>query len=177
MRFAATSKGKKDKQHHLDWHFHNNTRLAEATKTWKLTQRSWFIDEKDWISYREDPYREDPYGSSSASQGSSGAQGAGAGGAGSGPVGGAGAGEQGKEHVVPIPMDAMAAKSYRCPICQDPFETKWDRQLDMPVWTDAIEIKGSGVKHWSCWQESYGRSAKNTPDPVLGKRKFARVEA
>lgn len=172
MRFVATPKGKRDKQQHLDWHFHNNTRLAEAAKTWKLTQRSWFIDEKDWISYREDPY-----GSSSASQGPSGAQGVGVGGSNAGTSASSDGNNKSKEHVVPIPMDAMAANSYRCPICQDPFETKWDRQLDMPVWTDAIEIKGSGVMHWSCWQESYGRSARNTPDPVLGKRKFARVEA
>lgn len=144
----------------MDWHYHNNTRLAEAQKAWKLTQRSWFVGEKEWISYREDPY-----GSSNDTE--------------SGPnagKGGANGGKKEEERVVPVPIGADAGGS-KCPVCQERFETRWDKERDLPVWRDAVEVRGMGVVHWSCWEEAYGKrarvgSARGTPEgSVLGKRK------
>ena len=154
LRFAGSADGKATKQRHLDWHFHNNTRLAESTKAWKLTQRSWFVGEKPWIAMREEPW-----------------------GAGGADAEGAPAALPAKarpeDHVVPVPVGAADA---RCPVCQERFESRWHQKLDTPVWIDAVDVKGLGVVHFSCWQEAYGKktaSQTGTPEPsVLGKRKF-----
>lgn len=63
-----------------------------------------------------------------------------------------------------------------CPICQEKFETRWLDDAQEFVWPDAIRV-GDRVYHASCHREATGGSAaaamysRNTPEPVLGKRK------
>lgn len=75
---------------------------------------------------------------------------------------------------MPVPLGGGGEG--KCPVCQERFESVWDQKLDMPVWKDAIEVKGLGVAHYSCWEEAYGKrgvSARGTPEAsVLGKRKI-----
>lgn len=80
-----------------------------------------------------------------------------------------------------MPDDPVLAASV-CPICQDKFETRWLDDAQEFVWADAIKV-GDRIYHASCHQEAFKDGGgppplysapvhtRNTPEPVLGKRK------
>ena len=156
-RFTADAKGRNQKASHLDWHFKTNTRLAEAAK--RGQSRSWYVDEREWISSRE---YEDGVGPPEAADGAS----------------TTGAAKQ-VEHFIPVPNDAVL-RNAPCPICQEKFESTWSEDVQEFIWRDAMKV-GNRVYHASCYREAtkdkestpmgggLGRTA--TPDSVLGKRK------
>jgi pre-mRNA cleavage complex 2 protein Pcf11 len=60
------------------------------------------------------------------------------------------------------------------------FRSVWHAKTQQPVWMDTVRV-GDKYYHASCYQEVKGKggkhlkngdSARNTPEPVLGKRKF-----
>ena len=158
-RFTTDAEGKEKKSRHLDWHFKTNTRLAEAAK--RGQSRSWYVDEREWISSKE--YEDD-----------------------SGPtenMNGAAAGQAVKkpEQFILAPNDPVL-RNAPCPICQEKFESTWSEDVQEFIWKDALEI-GNRVYHASCYKEitkdkegratpvPTGRARTATPDSVLGKRK------
>ncbi|KAI0019386.1 hypothetical protein F4780DRAFT_771228 [Xylariomycetidae sp. FL0641] len=156
-RFPKDEEGKKKKTIHMDWHFKVNQRIAEAEK--RGQHRSWLVDEMDWINTREvidKDYVTPSADSNSAQDGS--------------------AAKTPKLEYIPVPDDPVLANSV-CPICQEKFETRWLDDAQEFVWPDATQV-GERIYHASCHREAtkdggntgslYGR---NTPEPVLGKRK------
>ena len=91
-----------------------------------------------------------------------------------------------KEQFVPVPTDLTQAKQ-PCSICREKFEVEWHKELEQPVWKDAIKV-GPKYYHATCYAEVMkgnaaaaaatpsgtpaGNSARSTPEPVLGKRTF-----
>ncbi|KAH9908098.1 hypothetical protein F4778DRAFT_462332 [Xylariomycetidae sp. FL2044] len=154
-RFTKDEEGKQKKTAHMDWHFRVNQRMAEADKGVK--QRGWLVDDKDWINTRETIDQDHVFqnGETDAQGGS--------------------ASKAPKLEYIPVPDDPVLANSV-CPICQEKFETRWLDDAQDFVWPDATKV-GGRIYHASCHREAtndggstpmYGR---NTPEPVLGKRK------
>ncbi|KAL2001122.1 hypothetical protein VTN02DRAFT_2208 [Thermoascus thermophilus] len=163
-RFFANEEGKEKKARHLDWHFRTNQRMAEAAK--RGQNRSWYVDERDWIKSRD--YDDDQGPADSGVNG-----------------GGAAAdSRQAKKgpqkQWIRAPNDA-ALRNTPCPICQEKFESTWSEEVQDWIWQDAVKV-GSRVYHGSCYAEvtkdgpAPGRGGTplgrtGTPDSVLGKRK------
>lgn len=161
----------------MDWHFAINTRVSESAKA--VVNRSWYIGEREWIAYREN----------ASSSNTSGADDGASSGNGTPTKDGK---KKVKEFVVPVPTD-ISQQGAVCPVCQEKFDTKWHEEMQMPVWANAISVKGR-VYHKTCYDEvvhnalggggggamagvmgrGRGGSARNTPTPerVLGKRKL-----
>ncbi|KAE9981874.1 hypothetical protein BLS_004252 [Venturia inaequalis] len=159
MRFPATEAGKKAKSVHLDWHFKVNSRVTDSMKS--AVNRSWYIDERDWVNFREEL---DGYLGVVADA-----------------SGGKGWSKKApKEHFVPVPTDVTKANQ-PCSICQEKFDVEWHKETEQPVWKDALKV-GNKYYHASCYADVkknnaaaaalMERGASSTPDPVLGKRTF-----
>ncbi|KAI0011710.1 hypothetical protein F4779DRAFT_571818 [Xylariaceae sp. FL0662B] len=158
-RFPRDEEGKKKKTTHMDWHFRVNQRITEAEK--RGQHRSWLVNEVDWIDSREtiDKDYVAPTGNPDAASENAKAS---------------------KLQYVPVPDDPVLANSV-CPICQEKFETRWLDDAQEFVWPDAIKV-GERIYHASCHKEatkdggSTPMYARNTPEPVLGKRKAEQEE-
>ncbi|KAI9811022.1 MAG: Phosphate metabolism transcription protein [Thelocarpon impressellum] len=152
-RFLATDEGRSKKASHLDWHFRVNLRMADAAK--RGQNRSWYVDEMDWIRSRDndeeitsDPYQAAANSNATASEPSRAA----------------------KKQWIPVPNDPTKAKAH-CPICQEKFETVWHDEAQEWVWMDAVQV-GDKIYHASCHAEvTKDGSGPPAPGPVLGKRK------
>lgn len=148
--------------------------MAEATR--RGQNRSWYVDEREWIRSRED----DSNDTNKSGEGGNDASG--------NTDGGKGEGKIKKIAFIPVPNDP-ALRNLPCPICQELFESTWSEEAQEWIWTDAVK-KGTRVYHDSCYREvtkegeasaaaaaSAATAAKNevkrqgTPDSVLGKRK------
>ncbi|PLB39205.1 putative mRNA cleavage factor complex component Pcf11 [Aspergillus candidus] len=165
-RFHATEEGKEKKARHLDWHFKTNQRMADAAR--RAQNRSWYVDERDWIKSREavddqNLDTETPNEGATAGDGES---------AHKGPP----------KQWIRAPNDATL-RNTPCPICQEKFESTWSEDVQDWIWQDAVKV-GNRVYHASCYSEvtkdgptpaqrgtPAGRTG--TPDSVLGKRKAA----
>jgi pre-mRNA cleavage complex 2 protein Pcf11 len=167
-RFTFDDAGREKKARHLDWHFKTKTRLVEAER--RGIQRSWYVDEREWIKSREYDDDEGPT-EENAGDGST------------LPPSAAGAAKK-KEVFIRVPNDAKM-RNEPCPICQEKFESVWSEELQDFIWRDAMKV-GNRVYHASCFQEatkdrengatpvvggSNNRARTSTPDSVLGKRK------
>lgn len=157
-RFLATAEGKEKKARHLDWHFRTNQRLADAAK--RGQNRSWYVDELEWIKSRDNP--EDVPLTDASSDAARAALAASL------------AAADPKNKHIPVPSDPALANQ-PCPICQEKFDTVWNDDVQDFVWMDAIKI-GSRVYHASCHSEVKKEGGTtplrtSTPDSVLGKRK------
>ncbi|KAJ9601976.1 mRNA 3' end processing factor [Cladophialophora chaetospira] len=159
-RFTADETGKEKKARHLDWHFKTKARMLDAEK--RGQNRSWYVDEREWIASKE--YEDD-----------------------AGPVdanGNATAAVTKKKILdyVRAPADPVL-RSLPCPIDQEPFKSEWSEEVQDFIWKDAVQV-GNRIYHLSCYNEvtksrdkdgvstpvgGIGRTA--TPDSVLGKRK------
>jgi pre-mRNA cleavage complex 2 protein Pcf11 len=151
-RFDATPEGKEKKARHMDWHF--KVKDPDAAK--RGVHRSWYISEKEWISYTEvDETAPDQGNDGSSTTGSS-----------------AKTKKQTKDRYVSVPQD-VTQQQVPCPICQEKFETQWNVEANDFVWMDALSVGGK-VYHATCFEE-YSKGAgiemPSTPDSVLGKRK------
>jgi len=144
-RFDASAEGKEKKARHMDWHF--KVKDPEARK--RAFHRSWYIDEKDWIDYKE----VDETASFDAKVA----------------AGAAKPRKQAKDRYVSVPQDPTLQHA-PCAICQEKFETQWNVDANDFVWMDAIQVGGT-VYHATCYEEAVGIPMPSTPDSVLGKRK------
>ncbi|OGM41952.1 mRNA cleavage factor complex component Pcf11 [Aspergillus bombycis] len=164
-RFSATEDGKEKKARHLDWHFRTNQRMAEAAR--RAQNRSWYVDERDWIKSREVGDDEGLVDTETSGEVSNGGDG---GSAKKGPP----------KQWIRAPNDATL-RNTPCPICQEKFESTWSEDVQDWIWQDAVKV-GNRVYHASCYAEvtkdgstpalrgtPSGRTG--TPDSVLGKRK------
>ena len=161
-RFTTDEVGREKKAKHLDWHFKTKTRMAEAEK--RGQSRSWYVDERDWISSKEYDDGEGPPD------------------------------ESGRDLLSPsrtkgpdfvrVPNDP-GLKNLPCPIDQEPFSSFWSDDLQEFIWTDAVQV-GARIYHASCYRQVMSDQARgttpvggvkagrrSTPDSVLGKRKAA----
>ncbi|KAI0407040.1 hypothetical protein F4802DRAFT_555434 [Xylaria palmicola] len=162
-RFPTNEGGKKKKTAHMDWHFRVNQRSNDTEK--RGLHRSWLVDEMDWINTRETIDKEHvaPIGDADAAPG--------------GPTT-----KAPRIQYIPVPDDPVLAASV-CPICQDKFETRWLDDAQEFVWSDAIKV-GDRIYHASCHREAFKDGGgggtpmytRNTPEPVLGKRKAEQDE-
>ncbi|KAL8281797.1 hypothetical protein RB597_009490 [Gaeumannomyces tritici] len=190
-RFRNDAKGKAMKTAHMDWHFRVHQRLAEAEK--KGHHRSFYVDEKDWVSSREtmDTDHTDAGGANGLQGGGGGGGGGGtaADEAGDGAAGDAGGNNNKKKagggggRWIRVPD--VGTTNTVCPICQEKFVMQWLEEAQDWVWTDAARVGPDRVFHASCHSEvtggdaggggggggALGRHARGTPEPVLGKRK------
>ncbi|KAE8350746.1 hypothetical protein BDV28DRAFT_150630 [Aspergillus coremiiformis] len=164
-RFFVTDDGKGKKARHLDWHFRTNQRMAEAAK--RAQNRSWYVDERDWIKSREVGDDEGLVETETSGEGTTGSDG---GSAKKGPP----------KQWIRAPNDATL-RNTPCPICQEKFESTWSEDVQDWIWQDAVKV-GNRVYHASCYAEvtkdgptpahrvtPSGRTG--TPDSILGKRK------
>lgn len=124
--------------------------MAEAAK--RAQNRSWYVDERDWIKSRE--FVDDE--SLAAAEGAADGQQAADSGAAKGPP----------AQWIRAPNDATL-RSTPCPICQEKFESTWSEEEQDWIWRDAVRV-GSRVFHGSCYAEV---TKTGTPESVLGKRK------
>lgn len=178
-RFTFDDPGREKKARHLDWHFRTKTRMVEAER--RGVQRSWYVDEREWIKSRE---YEDDEGPPDAQNGSNGGSTL------SPSATGAGTGANSakkREAFIRVPNDAKV-RNEPCPICQEKFESMWSEELQDFIWRDAMNV-GSRVYHATCFHEATkdrenlatpvvgggvsgnARARTTTPDSVLGKRK------
>ena len=162
-RFTSNEAGKEKKARHLDWHFKTKARMLEAEK--RGQNRSWYVDEREWIASKE--YEDDAGPVDSNGNSNSGT---------------AVAAKKKTPDFVRVPADAVL-RSLPCPIDQEPFKSEWSEEVQDFIWKDAVHV-GNRVYHLSCYTEvtkgrnrggvstplgGIGRTA--TPDSVLGKRK------
>ncbi|KAL2825429.1 hypothetical protein BDW59DRAFT_146201 [Aspergillus cavernicola] len=165
-RFFATEEGKQKKARHLDWHFRTNQRMADAAR--RGQNRSWYVDERDWIKSREIGDDQITTDNETATENTPGTD--------NKPSSKKGPPKQ----WVRAPNDATL-RNTPCPICQEKFESTWSEDVQDWIWQDAVKV-GSRVYHASCYDEvtkdgpapapretPQGRTG--TPDSVLGKRK------
>ena len=161
-RFTSDEAGREKKARHLDWHFKTKARMLEAEK--RGQNRSWYVDEREWIASRE--YEDDA------------GPGDGALGNGSTPS----PAKQKAQDFVRAPTDPVL-RALPCPIDQEPFKSEWSEEVQDFIWKDAIQV-GGRYYHASCYKEitkngegistpgGAGRTGRTaTPDSVLGKRK------
>lgn len=164
-RFTSDDLGREQKAKHLDWHFKTKSRMADAEK--KGQSRSWYIDEREWISSKE--YADDAGPEETSGDGS-------------GLLSASSAGKGKMLDFVRAPNDPHL-KSLPCPIDLEPFVSFWSDELQEFIWTDAIQV-GDRIYHASCYRQAMADRAKaatpvgtgsygriGTPDSVLGKRK------
>lgn len=167
-RFTSDDVGKAKKEKHLDWHFKTKTRQLEAEQ--RGQNRSWYVDEHEWIAskeYEDDVGLEDPAAAN----------------------GQAGPAAKKEQNFVRTPSDP-AYRNALCPIDQEPFKSEWSAEIQDFIWRDAVKV-GDRYYHASCYQEAVkskeslnvvqavrastpsgiGHRRTATPDSVLGKRK------
>jgi pre-mRNA cleavage complex 2 protein Pcf11 len=154
--------GREKKARHLDWHFKTKARMLDAEK--RGQNRSWYVDEREWIASRE--YEDE----------------AGLGDANGNPA--TVVSKKKTQDFVRAPADPVL-RSLPCPIDQEPFKSEWSEEVQDFIWKDAVQV-GNRIYHLSCYTEvtkgrdkdgvstpvagmGMGRTA--TPDSVLGKRK------
>lgn len=163
-RFTLDEAGKVKKDRHLDWHFKTKARLLEAEQ--RGQNRSWYVDEREWIASREYEDGEGIDVESNPSQASNVVV------------------NSKQQDFVRAPSDP-ALRNAMCPIDQEPFSHEWSPELQDFIWKDAVRV-GDRYYHASCYQDlvkqkegNTGRSTPlssyhrrtATPDSVLGKRK------
>ncbi|PYH42585.1 putative mRNA cleavage factor complex component Pcf11 [Aspergillus saccharolyticus JOP 1030-1] len=164
-RFFATEEGKERKARHLDWHFRTNQRMSDAAK--RAQNRSWYVDERDWIKSREAGDDQDSADAEASGDSAGGHD-------------GNVAKKEPSKPWIRAPNDATL-RNTPCPICQEKFESTWSEEVQDWIWQDATNV-GSRVYHASCYAEvtKEGPTSANrgvplartgTPDSVLGKRK------
>jgi len=152
-----TEAGRTRKARHLDWHFRTNQRIADSSQ--RGHSRSWYLDELEWIKYRdnEESIEEAANGGTDSKT----------------LAAAAAVKNDPKNKFISVPSDSVLA-SLPCPICQERFVPSWNDDVQDWVWMDAIQI-GSKVYHASCYSELQKDGANTpriaTPDSVLGKRK------
>lgn len=154
-RFETSAKGKEMKTRHMDWHF--KVKDPDAAK--RGVHRSWYINEREWIEFRE----QDDAAPAQISNGATDAS----------RMTGA-AKKETKDQYIHVPTDAALVHA-PCPICQEKFEPQWLVDANDFVWMDAIKVNDK-IYHATCWEEysrggGVGGGGRNTPDSVLGKRK------
>ncbi|KAK2732619.1 hypothetical protein FQN57_002596, partial [Myotisia sp. PD_48] len=165
-RFFSTPEGKEKKARHLDWHFKTNLRMNEASK--RSQNRSWYLDERDWIKFREFDDDDEANEASAAANKTNGED--------------ALAKHSVQQRWIHAPNDATL-RNTPCPICQENFESTWSEDAQDWIWRDAMKV-GSRVYHASCYSEvtkdgtgtgpGTPSARTSTPDSVLGKRKAER---
>ena len=158
-RFTSDNVGKEQKAKHLDWHFKTKSRMADAEK--KGQSRSWYVDEREWISSKE-------YVDDTGSEESSGG--------GFGLLSPSSTGKAKMPDFVRAPNDPHL-KSLPCPIDLEPFVSFWSDELQEFIWTDAIQV-GDRIYHASCYRQAMADRAKAaTPVGAGGPRQsqYARL--
>ncbi|KAL1955617.1 hypothetical protein VTO42DRAFT_8350 [Malbranchea cinnamomea] len=170
-RFPANEEGREKKARHLDWHFKTNQRMNDASK--RGQNRSWYLDERDWIKSRE--YVDD-VGPTDGGTGPADKPGSESG----SPK------KSSQQRWIRAPNDATL-RNAPCPICQEQFESTWSEEAQDWIWQDATKV-GNRVYHASCYSEVAGTKdgripgsgtpshRTGTPDSVLGKRKAEEPE-
>ena len=160
-RFPATEEGREKRSRHYDWHFRTNQRINEAAK--RAQNRSWYVDELEWIKSRDDQ-EGNPVENMVESKDK------------------AISPQNSQKAFVHVPADQTLANQ-PCPICQEKFVASYNDEVSDWVWMDAVQInEGRGatprIYHASCYREvKRNQSRENTPartdtpDSVLGKRK------
>jgi len=160
-RFTSDDVGREKKARHLDWHFKTKARMIEAER--RGQNRSWYVDEREWIASREydDDAPEEAVNGTSPSAAS----------------------KKKQADFVRAPSDPVL-RSAPCPIDQEPFKSEWSEEVQDFIWKDAIHV-GGRYYHASCYREvtkdrdrdaggltPLGAGIRTaTPDSVLGKRK------
>lgn len=156
-RFLATDEEREKKSRHYDWHFRINQRMNDATK--RAQNRSWYVDELEWIKSRDDPEGTlaECAPPPTTKDGSASAL-------------------TSKPKYLLVPVDQNLA-NLPCPICLESFTASYNDEVSDWVWMDAIKV-GPRIYHASCHSEMKRTSSREstplrmgTPDSVLGKRK------
>ncbi|KAJ5145669.1 uncharacterized protein N7515_000233 [Penicillium bovifimosum] len=163
-RFLTTDEGKEMKARHLDWHFKTNQRMTESSR--RAQNRSWYVDERDWIKSREAGDENGAVDTQPTTEGTAGVDG--------------NAKQEPPKPWIRAPNDATL-RNTPCPICQEKFESTWSEDVQDWIWQDATKV-GSRVYHASCYAEVTKGPAPTsqrtgTPDSVLGKRKAEGTES
>ena len=156
-RFLATEDGREKKRRHYDYHFRTNQRINDTAK--RAQNRSWYVDELEWIKSRDDPESNNTDIAATLHALDEGA-----------------AVSDPKRRFVTVPADQVLANQ-PCPICQEKFIASYNDEVSDWVWMDAVQI-GARIYHASCHSEIKKTSSREstpvrieTPDSVLGKRK------
>jgi pre-mRNA cleavage complex 2 protein Pcf11 len=173
-RFLGTPEGKAKKTEHMDWHFRVNSRVAEQANGGGLNSatssviihRSAYLDEIQWTDLHEVDGTNDATTDATSRNAASATA------------------RRAEERFIPAPKEIELLHK-PCSICMEPFKSIWHEKTQQPVWYDAMKV-GDKYYHISCYEDLQrsmttispakgGRkpgSARSTPDPVLGKRKF-----
>lgn len=128
-------------------------RLTSALETRGTgASRSWYIDEAEWIAYRErdDADEGDEAGGTGGTLPQKGVAGSAA------SASAAAKATESKTKYIKAPTDATLRK-LPCPICQEEFETEWNNEAQDWVWMDAVMVPptGDGARayHVSCLED------------------------
>ena len=131
--------------------------MNDAAK--RAQNRSWYVDELEWIRSRDDP-EGDPSDVTLSPLNQTAVA----------------AMSDPKKRYVPVPADQTLANQ-PCPVCQEKFIASFSDEISDWVWMDAVQI-GGRIFHASCHSEIKKTSSREstparigTPDSILGKRK------
>lgn len=156
-RFLSNIDGKARKARHLDYHFRSNMRREDSSRGAVVATRSWFMDEPEWIKFREVDDADEAPDIMSNQVGSREDKDKGSGGSARG------------DFYVRIPGNRGTLNPV-CPICQEGFKATWEAELQDWVWPDCIQGKDGRYFHSSCI-DSYKEdemAAKDREADVLG---------
>ena len=133
--------------------------MNDASK--RAQNRSWYVDELEWIKSRDDP-EGSPVDLSLSNT--------------AGGLNITTTPADPKTKFITVPTDQTLANQ-PCPICQEKFTASYNEGVSDWVWMDAIRI-GPRVYHASCHSEIKKNTSREntpirtaTPDSILGKRK------
>lgn len=174
-RFMLTEEGKRRKAAHLDWHFKVNQRMSEATK--RGQNRSWYVDEHEWIRSPPADLDEDLAALQIQEKTAARSQA-------NGTTNGAAAAKK-KERFVPVPNDPSTNQA--CPVCMEPFVPSWLDSAQRFVYMDTVKA-GEKIYHVSCFEAvrsandaaaaaaaAVEASRTSTPDSTLVRKRKAEM--
>lgn len=170
-RFQSSEQGRKEKAAHLDWHFRVHQRLADSAS--RGQNRSWYVDEEDWIKSRstsDDSLNTTDHNNNSSNDNNNdnNNNSDNKNNTTSSTAGGGGNPGQNvlNQQYVPVPNDRVLAAS-TCPVCKEKFETVWHGDAEEWVWMDAVNV-GGRIYHASCYSEVTKDRGSMTGTPVDG---------
>lgn len=137
LRFKNSAEGIRERDEHLDWHFHINKRLRDDAG--RGQSRSWYPDEELFVNIWRDDEAENAGHMDHQNSG-------------------AAAEADVADAYIAVPENPEEA-SKPCPICQEQFSSEWNDKTDEWVWRNAVR-RGGKIYHATCYLEA----AKSSTD-------------
>ncbi|KAK6203356.1 uncharacterized protein RJT21DRAFT_119496 [Scheffersomyces amazonensis] len=153
-RFTTDGEGSNRKRLHLDWHFRINKKVA--TNASNVQSRNWYLDDYDWVKFRDDALLE--FSTTSDSNGN-----------------GNGSGNNDVKDLIDfvtnnqyvVVPSTSSNMNNRCNICRETVKAIYKDDIGEWVWPGCIKVPGEGknsrkIVHVSCFNETNKKRSADT---------------